>query len=258
MGKYQNSIAEYNFNKLIRYYKDAINSAQTSDEARGIAQALEGVLAQRGQGLADVQGLNTDKLTGNQAGLEGLDPGKAAKQARKEQYKPMFKDLEAEFNVASNKDGDWAKAAKENENVRILDKNGQDVTQTFNGDKLKGYTLEINSQKYGKVQIQPGGDGNINGGDDKILMVGGQAAAGNMMAGLQGINNPTQQAGLLNPLAGIMGLNPTEQAAAEANQYAMQPGMFSEAQIKSLIAAILNQSLASIEQKEYLQQFNVA
>jgi hypothetical protein len=262
------SVADYNLNQLIRKCRDAINSAQTQQEAVSIAAHLESALAEKGQTLNDVNGLNMGKingtatgLAGNIATLDGLqgDAKKAAKKARKEQYKPMFDNLKNEFGVAGNKDKDWIEAAKNNENIKIIDKNGQDVSKTFTGDKLKGTTLEINSKQYGKINIQAGGDGVMNGGDDKITMAGGPAAAGNMLGGLNQINNnfPGQAnnpGGLQNPAgllqaAGIdpMNANPTNAAALDPNM--ANNGFLSEGQIKSLIAAILNQALFNNQQQ---------
>jgi hypothetical protein len=248
------SLADYNLTQLIRQCRDAINSSQTPQEAQAIAAHLESALAQKGQTLNDVNGLNFDKLNGNLAGLQGIDAKKMAKQQRKEMYKPMFEDMKKEFGVAGNKDRDWADAAKNNDNIKILDKNGQDVSKTFTGDKLKGYTLEINSQKYGKVSIQAGGDGVMNGGDDKITMAGGPAAAGNMTNGLNQINGMPlpNQAGQLNPLAGLFGnngLDPLNQNALDPNM-AYANGFLNEDQIKSLVAALLNQAVFNIDQSK--------
>ena len=57
--------------------------------------------------------------------------------------------------------------------------------------------------------------------------------------------------------AQALGITPDQ---AVQNQLAMNPdatnqqALFTEAQIKSLIAAILNQSLSAIEQRQYMQQ----
>jgi hypothetical protein len=273
MGKYQNSVADYNFQKLIRYYKDAINSAQTSQEARGLAESLQGVLAQKGQGLADVQGLNTNLLNGNQnqANPNQANPiaGKAdaGKQKGSEEDKKIIADLSQEYGIDVKKAGttkDWLEKAKTDQNVRVLDNTGKDVTAEREGRIKKGDILEVNSKQHGLVRISVGGDGEINGGDDKVIMKGGQAAAGNMMDGLNQINNvPGQQQAnpaqpnAVNNLAQALGITPDQ---AVQNQLAMNPdatnqqALFTEAQIKSLIAAILNQSLSAIEQRQYMQQ----
>jgi hypothetical protein len=258
-SKYQSSIADYNMQKVIRYYKDAINSAQTSQEAKGLAQSLEGVLSSYGKGLSDVKGLNTNLLNaadGNAAGKAGH-----AKQKGSAYDKKVIADLSDEFGIDVKKSGttkDWLAKAKQDENVRVLDKSGKDVTNEREGRIKNGDILEVNSKKQGLVRIAVGGDGEINGGDDKVLSVGGKAAAGNMLEGLNQVNNNVPQAqpqtqatantGNIFDL-GLNALNPTDPLQQAQNPQTQQ-SLFSENQIKSLIAAILNQSVYSIEQQE--------
>lgn len=263
------SLSDYNLNKIIRQCRDAINSAQTQQEATAIAAFLESALAEKGKGLSDVNGLDFNKLNGNMAGIPGLDglqgdAKKAAKKQRAEMYKPLFNDLKAEFGLEKNqnKDKDWIEAAKKNDNIKIIDKNGQDVSKTFTGDKLKGYTLEINSQKHGMIKIQAGGDGVMNGGDDKIMMVGGLAATNSLQTGFNQINNlPGNQPNgtnntFANGLLQAAGINPFDtnnpNAMLDTNA-AMAQGFLTTDQIKSLIAAIMNNALFNINEQQQLQ-----
>lgn len=274
MGKYQNSIAEYNLNKVIKYYKDAINSAQTSQEARGLSQSLEGVLSTYGKSLADVDGLNTNLLnaTANNAAAAGKAGGGGQKGSAYD--KQIISDLSEEFGIDVKKSGttkDWLEKAKTDQNVRVLDKSGKDVTNEREGRIKSGDILEVNSKKHGLVKISVGGDGEINGGDDKVLSVGGKAAADGMQTGLNQINNMPQQnqaqagataaaAGQTNPIFNPfqMGITDPQQATqVNDNQLALN-SMFNESQIKNLIAAILQQSLYNIEQKEYQRYIGTA
>jgi hypothetical protein len=271
------SMTDYNFQKLIRYYKDAINSAESPDVARSLATGLESVLSQKGQGLSDVKGLNTNLLnaaapTANQANPNtAANTGKVGgKQKGDTKDQQIIADLSQEFGIDVKKSGttkDWLEKAKKDQNVRILDpKTGQDVTNEREGRIKKGDILEVNSKKHGLVKIAVGGDGEINGKDDKVISTGGKAAAGNMLDGLNQINNnvpnqanPNQVNNTANtatnPFAAL-GIAP-EQAAQNA-QFAQNPeaqqGLFTDAQIKSLIAAILNQSIYSMEQNDYMKQ----
>ncbi|MEW5822544.1 MAG: hypothetical protein AB1782_20290 [Cyanobacteriota bacterium] len=254
MGKYQNSIAEYNLNKVIKYYKDAINSAQTSQEAKGLSESLATILSAHGKALSDVDGLNTN-LVNATAGAAG----KAGGQKGSAYDKQVIADLSSEFGIDVKKSGttkDWLEKAKQDQNVRILDKNGKDITNERTGRIKQGDILEVNSKKYGLVKISVGGDGEINGRDDKVISVGGQAAANSMANGLNQINNKPQQnyaANKINPIMNPFSLgitDPTQTGLENANTLQTE-SMFSDDQIKNLIAAILQQSLFSIQQKEY-------
>jgi hypothetical protein len=263
MEKYNNSVADYNMQKVIRYYKDAINSAQTSQEARGLAQSLEGVLSSYGKGLGDVKGLNTNLLNA----VDNNAQAGHAKQKGTKFDKEVIADLSDEFGIDVKKRGttkDWLQKAKQDENVRVLDKSGKDVTNEREGRIKKGDILEVNSKKHGMVRIAVGGDGEINGGDDKVISIGGKAAAGNMIEGLNQINNQQPQLqGQTNNMAGnMLGLNmldPTQAALMPEDQNGMNNGpIFNDTQIKSLIAAILNQSVYGIEQREQAKQMGIA
>lgn len=277
MGKYQNSIAEYNMNKVIKYYKDAINSAQTKDEAKGLAQALEGILAAKGQGLGDVKGLNTDLLNaaaGNNAAAGKAKAGVGG-QKGSEYDKQIIADLSGEFGIDVKKSGttkDWLEKAKTDQNVRILDANGKDITNERQGRIKQGDILEVNSKKHGLVKIAVGGDGEINGKDDKVISVGGQAAANSMMNGFNQINNvpANQNPGVIgnnatqtNPINNPFNpfgtnVNNTDQAAIMNQANNKVNSLLNEDQIKNLIAAILQQSLFSIDQKQYEKYLNQA
>lgn len=60
MGTY--SIAEYNLQKTVQYYKDEINGAQTNKDAQYFTQQLEDVLSAFGKKLSDVGGVSNPML----------------------------------------------------------------------------------------------------------------------------------------------------------------------------------------------------
>ncbi|MGD9580527.1 MAG: hypothetical protein AB7V50_04085 [Vampirovibrionia bacterium] len=255
--KYNSSIAEYNLNKLIRYYKSAINSAETSSEAKGLADSLQSLLQNQGKSLSDVDGLNTNLLNGTDAN------GKAAGahgQKGSAYDKAIIKDLSDEFGIDVKKSGttkDWLQKAKTDKNVRILDKNGKDITAEREGRIKKGDILEVNSKKHGLVKISVGGDGEINGRDDKVISVGGKAAANSMEQGLNQINQQPQTNNnynntntQTNPINTINPFGNTENTQALNNNNLYNNFNFTDDQIKNLIAAILNQSLFNINEKE--------
>ena len=92
----------------------------------------------------------------------------------KEEGKKIIGEVSKEFGVEAGALGTkkvWKEMAGTNENI------------TFEGD-----TLTINSKSLGQVKIAVGGDGEINGNDDRVLSVGGTAAGDNMTNGLNEIN----------------------------------------------------------------------
>jgi hypothetical protein len=254
------SLAQENLQKVIRQYSSWINGAENSQDAQAFAQGLEQILAAFGKNLADVDGLNTDLLNGNIA----ADKAGKAGQKGSEFDKKIIADLSNEFGIDVKKAGttkDWLELAKKDQNVRVLDKSGNEVTNEREGRIKSGDILEVNSKQHGLVRISVGGDGEINGGDDKVISIGGKAAAGNMVDGLNQINNVPQQApqgqavagaGVLN---GLFGTNPLQQ---DPTQAALNPdqaqNLFSEKQIKSLVAAILDQAMNSVYYREQQQQ----
>lgn len=94
----------------------------------------------------------------------------------KDQTKQIIKEVSDEFGIDSTARGTkaiWKERAKTDPNITV-----------------EGDVLTINSKQHGVVKIQMGGDGEINGGDDKLLSVGGQAAGNAVNNGLNQINNP--------------------------------------------------------------------
>lgn len=258
MNKYENSIAEYNMTKLVKFYTAAINSAETSNEAQYLAESLNGLLSNYGKSIADIDGINnpllTDPTTQTKAGH--------AKQRGNAQDKEVIKDLSDEFGIDVKKRGttkDWLEKAKKDDNVRVLDKDGKDVTAEREGRIKKGDILEVNSKKHGLVKIAVGGDGEINGGDDRVIAMGNKAAANGIFHGLNEINNAPQQNAATQAVAN--GINPIFGQNNDPNLELLgidpqQANMFTQEEIKNLLAAILNNALSSIEQKEYKQQLN--
>lgn len=254
MEKYNNSISDYNLQKVIKYYTAAINSADNANDARYLADALTGLLSQHGQSIDDVKGISNPLLNDSTA------TAAAGKKKTKgnAQDKAVIKDLSEEFGIDVKKRGttkDWLQKAKTDENVKILDKDGKDITAEREGRIKRGDILEVNSKKHGKVQISVGGDGEINGGDDKVIMMGGKAAANGIFHGLNEINNAPKNnsetkgnnvianTSLSTGNATINPFNTEDQAQTE--------NLFTENEIKNLLAAILNNSLSTIDEKEY-------
>jgi hypothetical protein len=246
--KYQNSIADYNLQKVVKYYTQAINSAENANDAKYLAEALNGFLSQYGKSVQDVDGINNPHLTDPTAA------GKAGGKVRgNAQDKEVIKDLSSEFGIDVKKSGttkDWLEKAKNDERVRILDKNGQDITAEREGRIKKGDILEVKSEKHGLVKIAVGGDGEINGGDDKVISMGGKEAAQGIFHGLNEINNlPPQanQAAAGNPVFAGM-INPLDSTNESETK---TQNLFTEQEIKHMLAAILQNALMSAEQKEY-------
>lgn len=122
-------------------------------------------------------------------------------------------------------------------------------------DLLKGgYIMEVQSQKYGLVKIQVGGDGEINGRDDKIISMGGEITANNMEAGLTKISNDIQSK-RANSLNDFNDVKATAQSVTALPQVAQMTALNPElgqmvdqvqdpynlnaSEIKNLIAAIM-------------------
>lgn len=120
-----------------------------------------------------------------------LDSNWEAQKPRIAKLKPLFDDLQQTIGAsnlsieddAPGKNGiiDAIAAGK----ITVTGKDGQTKTKAEQGD-----IITFNSAKYGQVRIEVGGDGTLDGGDDKILSVG-QAVAGNAVTnGLNQINTP--------------------------------------------------------------------
>ncbi|MEW5818694.1 MAG: hypothetical protein AB1782_00760 [Cyanobacteriota bacterium] len=263
MEKFQNSLAEYNLQKVVRFYTDAINSAESSNDARYLAESLNSILSTYGKSIGDIDGINNPLLNDPAAGAAG----KAGKKQRGNPMdKAVIKDLKEEMGLKSSKDKDWLELAKKDDRVRILDKEGNDVTDKLNADnmkqmkngdpKLQGYVLEVKSEKHGLVKIAVGGDGNINGGDDKVIAMGNKVAAEGIFHGMNQVSN--LQGNGLNSLTGgnnlLAGLSPEDLDLLGIDKSKGQ--LFTETEIKNLLAAILNDALTSIEKEEYNKKIN--
>jgi hypothetical protein len=259
MEKYNNSIADYNLQKVIKYYAQAINSAESSQEAKYLAEALNGFLSKFGMSADDVKDIANPLL--NNPAAEGGKAGHA-KQRGNAQDKAVIKDLSDEFGIDVKKSGttkDWLELAKKDDRVTILDSNGKDITAEREGRIKKGDILQVESKKHGQVKIAVGGDGEINGGDDRVIAMGDKAAANGIFHGMNEINNVpaaggNQQAGGANPILG--GLLGAIDPAAEANNNTM--ALFTPEEINHILAAILQNALMNAEQKENEKKYQAA
>lgn len=201
-GQKYNSIADYNVQKTIRYYKDAINSSKNPQESQNLAASLESFLSKYNMGLGEVGGLNLAQAPTALPGLAAGAPKAGAAPAGglpKEEGKKVIADVSAEFGIDVKARGTkkvWKERAKTDPNITV-----------------EGEILTINSKQHGVVKIQMGGDGEINGGDDVVLSTGGQAAGNALTNGLGAINNAAPNA---NPLA--------PNAAGQLGQVAAQQG----------------------------------
>ncbi|OGI00801.1 MAG: hypothetical protein A2104_06500 [Candidatus Melainabacteria bacterium GWF2_32_7] len=146
----------------------------------------------------------------------------------KKEGEKVVDDLNTEMGI-ENKGGnlkEWAKAAKEKDEITVKDKNGKEK----DGEKIeKGDILEVKSAKHGLVKIEAGGDGEMNGKDDKVLSVGGQAAANGAQNGLNNINQAAG-ANAQDPTAQKTAATPNAQAgqatpAAAPQKTDMQEGI---------------------------------
>ncbi|MEW5819621.1 MAG: hypothetical protein AB1782_05470 [Cyanobacteriota bacterium] len=255
MEKYNNSLSEYNMEKVIKFYTQAINSAESSNEAKYLAESLNSLLSNYGKSIDDVKGINNPLLTDPAATTGGK-----GKQRGNAQDKAVIKDLSDEFGIDVKKRGttqDWLEKAKTDDRVRVLDSNGKDVTNEREGRIKNGDILEVKSEKHGLVKIAVGGDGEINGGDDKVIAMGGKTAANGIFHGLNEINTLNQEKNLVagggNGIATNLfnKLNPEEELL---NPETNTTQIFTQNEIKNLLAAILNTALSDIEKKEYQKQ----
>ncbi len=255
MEKYMDAGADYNLQKVIRSFADAINSAQTADEAKYLAEALNSYLTNFNMTVDDIKEITNPLVNKSpEAGNAGH-----AKQRGNAEDKAVIKDLSDEFGIDVKKAGttkDWLELAKKDDRVTILDQNGKDITAEREGRIKKGDILEVDSQKYGKVKIAVGGDGEINGGDDRVIAMGGKAAANGIFHGLNEINNApagyqNTPAVAGNLLAGMINpLNPAAETETASNT------LFTPEEIKNLLAAIVQNAISMAEQKEYNLKLN--
>ena len=230
-----------------------LQSASTQDAKAKIGAQLQALAAQSGQSLQSF-GVDTGSIfnpkmaliatpAGGTGGLSQSNavPGRSDADAARD--KAVIKDLNNEFGISASGDQKdiWAQKSIQDDKITIYGKDGQ----VKNGEINKGDIIEVKSDKYGIVKIQAGGDGAINGRDDKILSIGTQVAATGVQNGLNNINakpaavNPAQapqvqQAQQLGKLQ--MAQNP--QLAGLVDQ-AQNPYQLSDTEIKNLLAAIM-------------------
>lgn len=235
----QKMLSEDNMRQMIEFYVSCINTSKTPEESKKYSDLLKNFLATYGKDLGVVDGLNNPMAN-----------AKAAKKGPKgdPRDKAIIKDLNEELGIEL-KGGNkkiWAERSKTDDRIKIFDKDGnQKVGEIKNGD-----ILEVKSAKYGTVRIQAGGDGEINGGDDKVLSVGIQSAADSITAGLNQINkydNPEKaEYGKNNYGAvanGVKNPIPLGQAAKP-----LTPGLlFNDDEIRNLLAALMQMAINAAE-----------
>ena len=204
--------------KVIRATIDEINSAQDQATVQSKTAELEGILSGFGMNMGQV----SDQInnTNIQNPTDVTAAAGHAKQHGTKFDKEVIADLSAEFGIDVKKAGttkDWLALAKKDENVRVLDKSGKDVTAEREGRIKHGDILEVNSKTKGKVQISVGGDGEINGGDDKVISMGNQALGNNATNGINQLNTPNAQNqqhqqtnNVANNIFGNTAFNPTD------------------------------------------------
>jgi hypothetical protein len=168
----------------------------------------------------------------------------------------IFDDLNKELNMSSNKKTHWAERAKSDSRIKVFDKKtGDDKSKS--GKISGGDIIEVQSQKYGAVKIQAGGDGEINGKDDLILAMGTKTAVNSMARGLKQMNTASanRNATTINTNAAAeeaLPLNTTmgrQLVLSQAGTGPKDPSLpstvsstspyFSDAQLNSLMAALM-------------------
>ena len=252
--KYNNSIADYNLQKVVKYYTQAINSADNSGDAQKLAADLNSILQTYGQSIDDYSSeISNNALNGETTAATKKSGSHYHGNA---EDKAIIKDISDEFGIDVKKAGttkDWLALAKKSDDVKVLDKDGKDVTAEREGRIKKGDILEVNSKKLGKVKVAVGGDGEINGGDDKVLSVGGQAVHDSVTQGVNEINKtPTQQNNAVqhaNNGGGIFG----DAINNDLDLFGLNENpqeMFSQVEINNLVAAILNDVIGDVQDKE--------
>lgn len=94
----------------------------------------------------------------------------------------VMKDLSKEFGLKDEQVDSWLKKAAESDEVNVYDKNGKKIDGTTKDQD--GMIFEINSKEHGRVVVRYGADGALDGYNDAIVSMGGQATAQNAQAGL--------------------------------------------------------------------------
>jgi len=249
-------------NNLAADYK----SAGTKPQQESIKSQIDNLISSMGEGksFSDVTGQDSsifgknNGMTAQQiAGqaLGGKAAGGAAAQSQKgsEEDKAIISDLEKEFadqlgvkNTEAGDTKDWAEAAAKSDKVNFYDpKTGEALDGKK--DTVQNSILEFESEKYGKVKIQVGGDGELNGKDDKVIEMGGKAAAQSMEGGLKDtaglkkeVETPkTAEAKAVTKAPEVAQLAETNPVLGKMVDQVEDPANLSESNIKDLIAAIM-------------------
>ena len=200
-------------------------------------------------GKIDVSGLSEFRKDND--GVDGDAKNKVAGRsaADSERDWSVISDLRKELGIGSHSyDGEWIEKAKLGDRVTVYDKDGNLKTDFGTAiDERSGLArfrsgdiIEVKSEKYGIVRIQSGGDGNLNGRDDRIISIGNEVAANGITNGLNNINQglatpAVAQVTQAQELAKLqVAGNPQLNSLASQNPYQL-----SDADIKNLLAAIL-------------------
>lgn len=175
----------------------------------------------------------------------------------------IMDDLNKEFIVGGKKHNRfWIELAKKGDGkVKVFDSNGS--LRSFganvaNKDIKDGDIMEIQSAKYGTVRIQVDGDGALGSGQDFVLSVGNKSAASSIGTGVSAINNLSKAT---TASAKTAAHNHTDTAAlakavtaapvAASQKSTYSNGLFSENELRNLIAAILHRMIYASDNNNY-------
>lgn len=179
----------------------------------------------------------------------------------------IMDDLNKEFTGGKHHNKFWIDLAKKGDGkVKIYDASGNDKSQAGKIDD--GDIMVIQSAKHGEVKVQVDGDGALGSGQDFVLSVGNKAATASAGTGLTAVNNPTAPT---DPTATTAPTDPTAVTAptdttevtnievaaqkttatntdqdvasqiASLEKEAQASGMFSDEELRNLIAALMHQ-----------------
>ncbi|EKE02126.1 MAG: hypothetical protein ACD_20C00422G0001 [uncultured bacterium] len=173
-------------------------------------------------------------------GIGSVENGVAGRSdADMKRDKAVIGDLNTQFGISKSGDqkSEWEKLSLTDSRIKIYDGKTGELKK---GSIKKGDIVQVESTKHGLVKFQAGGDGAINGRDDRVLAVGTQTAAQGVNAGLNNINEglataqvpQVQEAQQLAKLQ--VAANPQLNNLANQNPYQL-----SDADIKNLLAAIM-------------------
>ena len=166
-------------------------------------------------------------------------------------------DLAEDLGVANCAEKDWFEAASSGENkdkitmYRDTNQNGQidDSDKLIDGDNSelrdgkyldKDLLMQVDSERYGQVVISSGGDGNMNGADDRIISMGGQAASKSIEGGLKDATAPKDNTATTTEKA-TETKTATPKAAEEAKAVTNAPQVAQKAEANPVLGKLVDQ-----------------